>query len=304
MKRFCRIYKLFLPFAVLLLAGATRLCAQSDVHLNSAYSFIQLGQVDSAKKEIDLCVKDPANASDPQAWYLDGFIYKELYKKYENTNVNSPFRTQALVAFKKSIELDKDSSRIKTTQGNIRYLAGRFYNDAVATLDTVHYTTSVKCYEQYREAALIADPGFDIKKKDIEFYLALASTYNSVYNMDKKKNVAYFDSTRNTYMQVLKWDANNYTANYNLGLLFWNKGVDIMYAVDFDDSLSGVFEAQDHSVALFKESLPFAEKAYEIEPKREETLIVLSGIYYSLNDFQKSKSYQEMLEALRKQNPH
>ena len=44
-----------------------------------------------------------------------------------------------------------------------------------------------------------------------------------------------------------------------------------------------------------------AEKAFELEPKREETLIVLSGIYYSLNEFDKSKAYQQMLDDLRKQ---
>jgi hypothetical protein len=38
-----------------------------------------------------------------------------------------------------------------------------------------------------------------------------------------------------------------------------------------------------------------------LEPKREETLIVLSGIYYSLNEFDKSKAYQQMLDDLRKQ---
>lgn len=75
-----------------------------------------------------------------------------------------------------------------------------------------------------------------------------------------------------------------------------------MYDIDYDDSLGALFDVQDHSVELFKQSLPFAERAYGIEPKREETLIVLSGIYYSLNEFQKSKDYQKMLDDLRKQS--
>jgi hypothetical protein len=74
-----------------------------------------------------------------------------------------------------------------------------------------------------------------------------------------------------------------------------------MYDIDYDDSLGVVFDVQDHSVELFKQSLPFAEKAYVIEPKREETLIVLSGIYYSLNEFEKSDKYKEMLDNLRNQ---
>ncbi len=246
-------------------------------------------------------MKEPGSDKDPECWYLSGFVYKEMYKRYENTNVKSQYRITALNAFKTSIVLDTVSARIQSTRDNVKYLASRFYNDAVSTLDTVNHQTSLNCYLLYRQAAVLADPKIDILKKDIEFYLALASTYNTIYIMDKKKNAPYFDSTRITYARVLTWDPNNYTANYNLGLLYWNKGVDLMYDIDYDDSLGMVFDVQDHSVELFKQSLPFAEKAYEMEPKREETLIVLSGIYYSLNEFEKSKKYQEMLDKLRNQ---
>ena len=282
-------------------SGGAGLQAQSYYHHDRSWDFILRGEVDSARAEIDLQMKEPGSDKDPECWYLSGFVYKEMYKRYENTNVKSQYRITALNAFKTSIVLDTVSARIQSTRDNVKYLASRFYNDAVSTLDTVNHQTSLNCYLLYRQAAVLADPKIDILKKDIEFYLALASTYNTIYIMDKKKNAPYFDSTRITYARVLTWDPNNYTANYNLGLLYWNKGVDLMYDIDYDDSLGMVFDVQDHSVELFKQSLPFAEKAYEMEPKREETLIVLSGIYYSLNEFEKSKKYQEMLDKLRNQ---
>jgi len=290
-----------LAVLITVLVVASGMKAQTFMHYNAALSYLQRGQVDSARAEIDLHMKEPGSDKDPDSWYLCGFVYKEMYKKYEGTNPQSGHRMTALGAFEKSLSLDTVVARMKLTRDNVRYLAGRFYNDAVATLDTVNFKTSLSCYENYRKSALMADPMFDIKKKDVEFYLALASTYNTVYSNNKKKNVAYFDLTRDTYMKVLTWDPNNYTANYNLGLLYWNKGVDLMYDIDYDDSLGMVFDIQDFSVQLFKQSLPFAEKAFELEPKREETLIVLSGIYYSLNEFDKSKAYQQMLDDLRKQ---
>lgn len=64
-----------------------------------------------------------------------------------------------------------------------------------------------------------------------------------------------------------------------------------MNNIDYELNLDSVMQVQNYSVGIFKESLPFAQKAYEMEPKREETLIVLSGIFYSLNDFPKSKSF-------------
>lgn len=292
--------------ALLLLLGVflstvAGLHAQTYYHHDRSWDFILRGEVDSARSEIDLQMKEPGSDKDPECWFLYGFVYKEMYKKYENTNVQSSYRLAAFNAFKTSHALDTVSARMQSTRDNVKYLASRFYNDAVSTLDTVNHSTSLNCYLLYRQAAILADPKIDILKKDVEFYLALASTYNSIYNINKKKNAMYFDSTRNTYTKVLTWDPNNYTANYNLGLLYWNKGVDLMYDIDYDDSLGMVFDVQDQSVDLFKQSLPFAEKAYVIEPKREETLIVLSGIYYSLNEFEKSKKYQEMLDGLRNQ---
>lgn len=283
------------------LSFAAGLHAQSYYHQDRAWNFVVNGQVDSARKEIDLQMLEPGADKNPDCWQTYGIVYTEMYKKYESTDVLSKYRLQAFNAFKNSLAMDTVSARVQTTRDYMKFFATRFYNDAVTTLDTVNYSQSVACYNMYRQAAVLGDPKFDIKKKDIEFYLALASTYTVIYNVDRKKNAPLFDSIRNTYNLVLALDANNYSANYNLGVLYWNKGVDLMYDIDYDDSLGVVFDVQDHSVELFKQSLPFAEKAYQVEPKREETLIVLSGIYYSLNEFEKSDKYKEMLDNLRNQ---
>lgn len=296
-----KLGKICAMLMLLILSGAAGLRAQSNYHHDRAIDFILNGQVDSARKEIDLQMLEPGSDKNPDVLHWRGIIYYEMYKRYEVSNFNSPYRQTALNSFATSLALDTVSARMQLSRDYCKSVASRFYNDAVATLDTVHYSTSVACYQNYRRAVLLSDPKFDINKKDIEFYLALASTYLTIYNVDKKSNVEFFDSTRNAYMRVLTIDPNNYSANYNLGVLYWNKGVDLMYDIDYDDSLGMVFDVQDRSVELFKQSLPFAEKAYEMEPKREETLIVLSGIYYSLNEFEKSDKYKEMLDNLRKQ---
>lgn len=293
--------KICVMLLLLMLSGAAGLHAQSRYHHGRAIDFILEGQVDSARMETDLQMKEPGSDKDPDVMQWRGIIYYEMYKRYETGNFMSPYRDTALACITKSIAMDTVSARLQLSRDYMKSIASRYYNDAVSTLDTVQHQTAVRCYLHYRHAVMLSDPKFDIKKKDIEFYLALASTYYTIYTADKRKNADYFDSTRNTYMHVLTLDANNYSANYNLGVLFWNKGVDLMYAIDYDDTLGTVFETQDRSVELFKQSLPFAEKAYEMEPKREETLIVLSGIYYSLLEFEKSDKYKEMLDELRKQ---
>ena len=298
-----KLYNLrFLFFLLLILICSPVVNAQSStIHYDAALNYMQKNNVDSAKIEIDLQMQNVDVQLDPENWYLEGFIYKELYKKYENENFNSPYRAKSLNSFKKSLKLDTVIARTKTTKELIRYLAGRFYNDAVLTLDSSNYLTSILCYEQYRDAALILDSILDIKKKDIEFNLALGTIYVEIYNSDKIKNLQFFNLTRDTYMKILNWDPNNYTANYDLGLLYWNKGVHLMNNIDYELNLDSVMQVQNYSVSIFKESLPFAQKAYEMEPKREETLIVLSGIFYSLNDFPKSKAFDAILKDLQKE---
>ena len=298
-----KLYNLrFLFFLLLILICSPVVNAQSStIHYDAALNYMQKNNVDSAKIEIDLHMQNVDVQLDPENWYLEGFIYKELYKKYENENFNSPYRAKSLNSFKKSLKLDTVIARTKTTKELIRYLAGRFYNDAVLTLDSSSYLTSILCYEQYRDAALILDSILDIKKKDIEFNLALGTIYVEMYNSDKIKNLQFFNLTRDTYMKILNWDPNNYTANYDLGLLYWNKGVHLMNNIDYELNLDSVMQVQNYSVSIFKESLPFAQKAYEMEPKREETLIVLSGIFYSLNDFPKPKAFDAILKDLQKE---
>ncbi len=300
MKKVVRIRILFLLVAMLF-TGMGKLCAQGYIHYNAGLLFVQTGQLDSAMLELNLLMKEPDAEKSGDNQYLKGVIYKEMYKKNETTNALSPSRDKAVEAFSLSMKLDTTPEHQKTIRDNLHFIAFKYYNDAVSNLDTLHYQTSLICYKKFREIVQISDVGYDVKSKDVIFYVALATNYYAIFNADKIANARFFDMTKETYLNVLTWDPNNYTANYNLGLLFWNKGVDLMYAIDYDINLDSAMDVQDFSVALFKASLPFAEKAYQIAPKREETLVVLSGIYYSLNEFQKSKAYQQMLEDLRKQ---
>jgi hypothetical protein len=43
------------------------------------------------------------------------------------------------------------------------------------------------------------------------------------------------------------------------------------------------------------------EKAYALDPKRKDTLYGLSGIYYSLNEIEKSNEFKQKLEEIKKQ---
>jgi tetratricopeptide (TPR) repeat protein len=142
----------------------------------------------------------------------------------------------------------------------------------------------------------------EIKKdpSNIEYLLLLGSSYEKLIVQDSTNKKDYIEKARESYMQALNVDPNNLKANYNLGLLFYNQAVDKINELPFDTDLVALEDIQQECKDLFKQALPYMEKAYELNPKNKETLIGLSGIYFSLHDIENSNRIKTELNSLEK----
>jgi hypothetical protein len=267
-----------------------------------ALDYVEAGDFEKAKTEIDAAVLNEATSTDSYAWYVKGFVYKELYKKNEKSNPLSPLRNEAIAALKKSMELDTKGENVNEYKQTLKFLATTLNNDAANSINANNPEAAQKAFEKYKETMLLIDPQTDLKPKSIEFLLALASMLNNQYQaeQDSAKKEFKFLGVRNMYQEVLKLDANNVSANYNLGILYYNKAVNIINSLDYDMDMFALMEIQDNCVAIFKQSLPFMEKALALDPNRIETLRGLEGIYISLNEFEKSNAIRARLDALGK----
>ena len=98
-------------------------------NLIAAQTFLQQGNLDSAKYCIDAAVLNPATENNAQVWYLKGFIYKTIYNKTEKGNKQSPSRLAALSFFKKSLSIDSSQENTQENIKNIKYLATRKINN-------------------------------------------------------------------------------------------------------------------------------------------------------------------------------
>lgn len=272
--------------------------AQSD-KVAIAVRFYQNDNLDSARIYIEEAVNFPSTANDAQAWYIRGFIYKEIYNKREAKNKQSAARKEALYSFKKSISLDTAKENLAENTKNITFLAYKFFNDAANSLDTLNYEIAIENFEQYKATMAIMESSM-IRQKELEFNLAIGSVYTKLFESDRNKNRQFLDSAKATYLKVLIIDPNNISANYNIGILFYNQAVHLIKQMDYDVDMVALSDIQDNSIVLFKESLPFMEKAYELDPNRRETIQGLSGIYFSLNDFEKSNEFKHKLEEIKK----
>ena len=291
-------FKRTLIFGLLLLLAVISNAQQDKV--NAAYTFLQQGDLESAKTAINIAVNSPETSNDAQAWYIRGFVYKTIYNKEEKGNRQSPSRLEALSSFRKSFAIDTTEENAQENKKNIKYLATTLYNDAAASLDSIDFKIAVENFEKFREYYLLVDPSQEnFLQNDIKFLLALASVYTQIFESDRKGKVEYLTLAKSTYNKVLLLDPDNISANYNMGILYYNQAVNLINQSDYDIDIVALDDVQDNSIKLFRESLPFMEKAYSLDPNRKETLLGLSGIYFSLNEKEKSNMFKQKLEEIK-----
>lgn len=286
---------------ILLTMGTLFAQAQND-NLTKAYNSMQKGNADSAKIYIDRCMKDPASLKDAQTWYIRGFVYKELYKKYESNNILSPLRDTAVKDFFTSHRLDSGKENTESNFPSLKYLAATYYNDAAANMDSIHFHSAMYAYNKHK--VIMRKIGTtNFTKLDIQFYDALGEIYSGyffsspVFEIKRK----YIDSARKAYDAVLSINPDDFSANYGLGRLYYNQAVNIITNLAVDAAIPDVNKAQDTCARLARLSLPYLDKAHLLEPKKIEPIKGLEGDYYMLHDSEKFQINKDLEEKLKQQ---
>lgn len=135
------------------------------------------------------------------------------------------------------------------------------------------------------EAAIKVDP------ENKTLYFALGAAADNIQN---------FPKAIEAYKKAIALDGNYFAANYNLGALFYNKGVNLVQdanKISFNDT-KAYEKAKANFIAEFNKALPYLEKSLELEPEDKNTLISLKEIYVRLGDLEKSKEMKQRLDAL------
>ncbi|NOY36714.1 MAG: tetratricopeptide repeat protein [Chlorobi bacterium] len=106
------------------------------------------------------------------------------------------------------------------------------------------------------------------------------------------------DSAIISYQKAIELDSTLFNAYYNLGALIFNNGV-----AAFDSCANVMDNTQykkciDEADKSFARSLPYLEKAHELNPKETNTMETLKVLYYRLKMFDKrDKLIKEMEEG-------
>lgn len=100
-----------------------------------------------------------------------------------------------------------------------------------------------------------------------------------------------------TYSKAIEVDPEYFDAYYNLGALYYNKGVKQMeIAKEVPASDNARYEAESAKADIwFEKALPYMEKCHELRPEDKMSLESLKNLYYRMKQMDK---YNEVIEKL------
>jgi tetratricopeptide (TPR) repeat protein len=244
----------------------------------------------------------PNQVQDPYFWHVCGFINLDLFKFVENKTSKSITKEKAAECFIKSINLDVEKKYFDLNNKLLDYISTFYYNDAVKILqkfDMKNQDNAISYYNSFKNLKGIAHPDYDFNDKDLDFYFGIGMLYKMRYENDKTYNKSLLDSCINYFNKSLEIDPDQYSANYNLGIMYHNLGVDIiMEELDIDADLEMVILMQEKAVNYFSKSLPFLKKVYQMKPQETSIVQGIAAVYYSLNDMEKHVEYMNILKEL------
>lgn len=259
-----------------------------------AYKLYKANDYENAKIAIDSAIHS-VERFDSQTWQLRGIIYRNI-----SDGDQVYYREISLESFVRAKSIDSTGLYTAKINEYLRVTLVRYYNDAVTLLiEEGEFKKSEESYNTYvREYKKLIDPNFDFREKDINYYNAVASQYLTkveIVEPDKKNSLrekAILYSAR-----VLEIDSMDFKANFNIGIVYYNIGVDYVTTIDITDlTLERLFLNQKRSEEAFLKALPYLHRAEELQPNNKLVQEALMGCYYGLNNNELYLKYQKLVD--------
>jgi len=131
--------------------------------------------------------------------------------------------------------------------------------------------------------------------KAIEREPNVAQYHHIKGNLDE--NLGNYDAALADFDEALRCDPNLADAMAGKGRVYYNQAVKLNEAAALISDNKAYKKALDEMNSVFRQSLPFFEKAHEMEPENRDYMIVLKGLYYRFHDDAK---YEAIVEEMNK----
>lgn len=130
------------------------------------------------------------------------------------------------------------------------------------------------------------------RKPDANLYVALGE----VYQESGKPN----DQVKSTFEEAIKLNPNSHIAYFYIGRLSFNKAVEMSDKAYKAKDKKKQTELLANTKTLFKDALPYFQKALTIAPNSLEYMNPLRSIYYNLNMNKEFEAINKEINALQK----
>jgi len=281
---------------------------------------ISKNNFDVALNIVDSLSKNNGFFPQHKYYYLKGFIFKDKYKiSNDHKDYDSCLFYLSKARLKiKEVELVV-SDEIKK---NFQFVSDKNYNLAVTSINNHRIDSAEFYYSQYKKAVLIFD-SLNYSSRDVEFYNSCGVSCYEFYKNDEKTNALYFDKCIQYHKKALRIDSNNYSANYNIMIYFYNqavdnlekaeycKQVDIANSVDWANPNTPIPDIQQllecvkpedyykyNITPPMKIAMPYALKAHQLDPANKNVLTALIGINYLIGTKKNMALYKKKLKKL------
>jgi hypothetical protein len=217
---------------------------------------------DEALAQIDEGFKSANLNSDANAWYVKGFILKELYKQKEANQRQSNFRYRSVAALKKAREFDTNLEFAANIDAALQYIAFTYFNDALlrsAEMDNESENEPLDLFKKFEELYKGSDA--ELKDLKVEFNSKMAEGHYRNWIKNTEDN-HHYSLCLEYYAKVLALDNRNCTANLNLAIVNYNQGVYMIRKIGAQTDMMDLISIQDESVKKFKTAIPYAQQAF------------------------------------------
>jgi tetratricopeptide (TPR) repeat protein len=187
------------------------------------------------------------------------------------------------------------------------------YKSYLEKQDTLNYLKTVKeAFQTYPtdETILVELINFYISKgksEDAIKYIDLAindkpnnaSLYTAKGSMlEKMGNV---EEAIKLYKNAIAVDSSQFAPYYNLSVIFYNRGVELINTANqLPPTETAKYEQNMENAKIqFRESLPYIEKAYSIDPSEMAILESLKTVYYRLQMTEKYQEINKKIQSLK-----
>jgi len=102
------------------------------------------------------------------------------------------------------------------------------------------------------------------------------------------------------YLKALDLNPTAFGANYNLGALYFNSGVETNNKANGTSNNTVYAKLKKQADAAFAKALPYLETAHELDTEDKNTLLSLKQLYYLNNDYAKSEEMKKLIAELKK----